>query len=178
MASVNAAEALAGLALIFFLPGFGIARATFPEWRFRGPDGTVRLLETLTVSLFGSVGVTVVVGFGLLNSSIGFGAMWSNPTLFEALAGLTAVALVIAFVRGAFSRVPPVGPAREAESPDPFEAIGELERLNAEERRLRHRLRVVSRDDPGRARLQADLDGILDQQGRVVATREAELNAL
>jgi hypothetical protein len=111
MASVNAAEAVAGLALVYFLPGFGLARATFPEWRFRGPEGTVRLIETLALSLFGSVAVTVVVGFGLLNAPVGFQATWSDPVLFEALAGVSAIALVAALLRGAFARVPPSAPA-------------------------------------------------------------------
>lgn len=179
MASVNAAEAVAGLALTFFLPGFALARATFPEWRFRGPNGAVHLLETLALSLFGSVGMTVVLGFGLLNSPVGFGATWSDPVLFELLAGVTLVGFVAAVLRGAFSSIPPSAPTLEPEGePDrPFETIRVLEGLKAEERRLRHRLRVLPREDPERPRVEADLEQVLAQEARTVAAREGELNA-
>jgi hypothetical protein len=179
MASVNAAEAVAGLALVYFLPGFGLARATFPEWRFRGPEGTVRLIETLALSLFGSVAVTVVVGFGLLNAPVGFQATWSDPVLFEALAGVSAIALVAALLRGAFARVPPSAPApRDGGDADrAFETIRELEGLKAEERRLRHRLRVLPTEAPERTRLREDLDRVVAREAAVAAAREAELNA-
>jgi hypothetical protein len=179
MASVNAAEAVAGLALVFFLPGFGLARATFPEWRFRGPEGTVRLIETLALSLFGSVAVTVIVGFGMLNVPVGFQATWSDPLLFELLAGISAIALVVAVLRGAFARVPPPAPRPRSVEPEdhPFAMIRELEGLMAEERRLRHRLRVLPRQDPERARVSADLDVVVAREAAVAAAREAELNA-
>jgi hypothetical protein len=179
MGSVNALEAAVGLALIFFLPGFGIARATFPEWRFRGPSGTLRLLETLSLSLFGSVAMTVVVGFGLLNSPVGFWATWSNPLLFELLGGVTAVALAVAFVRGAFARVAPEGPRTEpaAGNEGAFETIRELDGLKAEQRRMRHRLRVLPREDPERARVSDELERLVAREADIVATREALENA-
>ncbi|MCI4325296.1 MAG: DUF1616 domain-containing protein [Thermoplasmata archaeon] len=178
MVSVNAAEAVAGLALAFFLPGFGLARATFPEWRFRGPVGAIHLIETVALSLFGSVAITIVVGFGLLNLPVGFQATWSNPLLWEILAGVSVVALVIAVLRGAFSRLPPPAPAQRSEEPDDrsFSTIRELERLNAEERRLRHRLRVLPSQDPERARTNADLERVVAQRATVASRREAELN--
>lgn len=179
MASVNAAEAVVSLVLTFFLPGFALARATFPEWRFRGPNGTIRLLETLTLSLFGSVALTVILGFGLLNSPVGFGATWSDPVLFGLLAAVAAVGLAAAAIRGAFSRVPPAAPPVE---PDPegdraFATIRALEGLKAEERRLRHRLRVLPKSDPERERIASELEELQAQEARTVAAREAELNA-
>jgi hypothetical protein len=174
MVSVNAAEAVAGLALVFFLPGFGLARATFPEWRFRGPGGTVHLLETLSLSLVTSVGLTIVVGFGLLNTPGGFGGTWSDPTLFVVLGAVTAVGLVAAALRGAFSRTPPTGPRVGSEQgPEAaFEAIRELDRLKAEERRLRHRLRVAGRDGAESGRYRQDLERVQAHAAAVVAATE------
>src|SRR5580700_1007302 len=143
MGALDGVEAVVGLALLFVLPGFALARATFPEWRFRGPAGTVHLLETLALSLVTSVGLTVVLGFALLSSPVGFGATWSDPDVLEALAVVTVVGFVAAFARGAFSATPPDGPKFP---PEPgvdgaFETIRELDGLVAAERRLRHRLR-------------------------------------
>jgi uncharacterized protein DUF1616 len=179
MASVNALEATAGLALTFFLPGFALARATFPEWRFRGPGGTIRIIETLTLSLFGSVAVTIVVGYGLLSTPVGFQATWSNPLLFEILAGVSLVLLVVAGLRGAFARVPPAGPTLEPNigNEGAFETIRELDGLKAEERRLRHRLRVLPRDHSERERISDELERLIAREAAVVAAREVELNA-
>jgi Protein of unknown function (DUF1616) len=180
MGSVDAAEAVAGLALGFVLPGFALSRALFPEWRFRGPGGTVHLLETLSLSLVGSVGITIVIGYGLLSSSVGFGATWSDPTLFGALAIVTVAGLAVAFARGAFARVPPTGPQL---APEPgvggaMDVVRDLDRLRADERRLRHRLRTMARDDPERTRVDAALVANRESAAALVARREEEENAL
>ena len=179
MGSVDAVESVAGLALVFFLPGFALARATFPEWRFRGPSGTVHLLETLTLSLVGSVVLTILLGFALLNSAVGFQATWSDPVLFVALAALAAVGLVVAVLRGAFARVPPSGPVLEPEggTEGAFEDIREVDRLRAEERRLRHRARTLARDDPERERLDREIARVEAQAAEIMARREEDQNA-
>ena len=179
MGSVEAVESVAGLALVFFLPGFALARATFPEWRFRGPSGTVHLLETLTLSLVGSVVLTILLGIAFLNTSVGFQATWSDPVLFAALAALTAVGLVGAWVRGAFATIPPAGPNLEPEggTEGAFEDIREIDRLRAEERRLRHRSRTLPRDDPERLRLNEEIARVEAQAAEIMARREAEQNA-
>ncbi|MCI4357270.1 MAG: DUF1616 domain-containing protein [Thermoplasmata archaeon] len=176
MGAVDVAEAVAGLALVFFLPGFAVARATFPEWRFRGPSGTLRLLETLSLSLMTSVGVTVIVGFGLLKSPVGFQATWSDPLLLAILAALTAIGLVVALARGAFASTPPKGPEvrPEAGTEGAFETIRELDRLHAQERRVVHRLRVIGRDDPSRSALDTELAELRQRAAGIVAAREAE----
>jgi hypothetical protein len=174
MGVLDPVEAVVGLALLFFLPGFAVARATFPEWRFRGPTGTVHVIETLTLSLVTSVALTIVVGFALLNSPLGFGATWSDPSVLGALAGLTGVGLVVAAARGAFSATPPPGPVLRPDGGNEgaFEAIRELEGLVANERRLRHRLRVLPRDDPERPRVDQELADVIAREAAAVAARE------
>jgi Protein of unknown function (DUF1616) len=179
MGSLDAAEAVAGLALVFVLPGFALSRALFPEWRFRGPGGTVRVVETLSFSLVGSVGITIVIGYGLLSTSVGFGATWADPTIFAALAAVTAVGLVVAFLRGAFSAVPPAGPVLPAEPgvDGAMEAVRELDRLRVEERRLRHQLRTLAREAPERTAISEQLEENRRTAASIVARREEQQNA-
>ncbi len=165
-------EAIAGLALVFFVPGYFVTKATFPEWRIRGPDGLRRLLEIGTLSFVLSVGLTVLVGGVLLAASPGgFQAYWSDPVLE---AGLTAVALLafaIGWVRGAFARTPP--------APHPLEPSGgeegawelsrELDRLAREERRLLHQLRTGPESEAARvkeevARVRAEISSLQSQR--------------
>ena len=172
----NPAEAAVGLALVFVLPGFAIGRATFPEWRFRGPDALTRVVETAALSLLLSVGVTILLGFGWLNlPGTGFAATWSNPTLELSLAAVTVVALVVAWGRGAFRRAPPPAPALEPEggAEGAWETMRKAEGLAREERRLQHALR---RPPAGAdvARLRADLDRVTEEIKALRAAREAE----
>src|SRR5271156_4009889 len=97
-------EALAGLLLVFVLPGLAVARALFPEWRFRGAEGLPHLVETAALTIVLSVALTILVGFGLLNTPAGFSASWSDPVLEIILAGITVAGFVVAGYRGAFSR--------------------------------------------------------------------------
>ncbi len=179
MGLLDGPEAVVGLALLFFLPGFGLARATFPEWRFRGPTGTIHLLETLTLSLVTSVGLTIVVGFALRNTSFGFGATWANPNVLEVLAALTALGLGVAWVRGAFSAIPPPAPGlpEERGNVGAFETIRELDGLAALERRLRHRRRVAAADDPERPKIDRELADVESRRASILAAREEELRA-
>jgi hypothetical protein len=179
MGALDGVEAVVGLALLFVLPGFAVARATFPEWRFRGPGGTVHLVETLTLSLVLSVALTIVIGFALLSSSAGFGATWSDPSIFVALAAVTAVGLVVALARGAFAAIPPAGPELPSErgNEGAFETIRELDGLVATERRLRHRLRVLPRDDPERSKVDRELADVVGRRAAVLAAREEDERA-
>ncbi|HXQ48863.1 MAG TPA: DUF1616 domain-containing protein [Thermoplasmata archaeon] len=179
MGALDPVEAAVGLALLFFLPGFAVGRAMFPEWRFRGPGGTIHLIETLALSLVLSVALTVVVGYALLTSSLGFGSTWSNPNVLESLGVVTIVGLGVAVVRGAFSATAPEGPSVPSErgSEVAFETIRELDGLVAAERRLRHRLRVLPRDDPERPRVDRELGDVVARQAAVVAAREEDERA-
>jgi hypothetical protein len=159
--SVPPYESLAALALIFVLPGFALSRALFPEWRFRGEQGTVHLIETASFSLVLSVSLTILAGFALENTpTVGFSASWGHPWLEGILFGITVVALVVAVLRGAFSRVPPPAPRPEPApgSTDPWPVLRELDRLARQERRIRHALRLASKPSPEADRLSAELD--------------------
>jgi hypothetical protein len=173
--TVSPIEALLGILLVFVLPGLGAARALFPEWRFRGPDGLVRVIETAALALVLSVSLTILVGFGLLNTTGGFSASWSDPALEAILAAITVAGFALAVLRGAFSRVAP--------APRPLEPLGgegggpeslrQAEDLLREERRLRHALRV-SGDAANTARLQDDLTRVRAEARRLGSAREEE----
>ena len=151
METVDLAESIAGGLLLFVLPGLATARALFPEWRFRGPDGLRRALETVTLAFVLSVALTVLVGSLLLGVAPGgFAASWSDPILEAALAAVTVVAVLAGALRGAYSRSPP---ARSLPAPEPggagaWELGRELDRLHREDRRLVHRLRGLTAEDP------------------------------
>ncbi|MFY9717906.1 MAG: DUF1616 domain-containing protein, partial [Thermoplasmata archaeon] len=66
MEAVELLEATVGGLLLFVVPGFTLARCLFPEWRFRGPDGARRALETATLAFVLSIALTVLVGSALL----------------------------------------------------------------------------------------------------------------
>ncbi|MGI0055086.1 MAG: hypothetical protein ACREBZ_05160 [Thermoplasmata archaeon] len=170
-------EAAAGLVLLFFLPGFALSQAVFPEWRFRGSMGRLRVLETAAFSLVVSVALTVVVGEILLVGATGFQAGWSDPILEVVLAGISAVGLGIGALRGAFSSEPPAPPPGsepESTGADPWELLNDLDRLSREERRLQRALRGASRDPAEHDRLQRALDVVRSQRTNLETEREAD----
>ena len=176
MAVASFPEAAAGLLLVFFLPGFALTMATFPEWRVRGPDGLLRLLEIGTLSVVLSVVLTVLAGYVLLAAAPGgFQAYWSAPVLEALLAAIAAIGFAVGAVRGAYSRVPPRPTVpEEAGEVGAWELLRELERLGREERRLTHQLRVAGAQTPEGARLRAELDAVAEERATLQRRREAE----
>ncbi|HKS59669.1 MAG TPA: DUF1616 domain-containing protein [Thermoplasmata archaeon] len=170
----NLAESAAGIALLFFLPGFALTRALFPEWRLR--EGWIRIAETLTLSLVLSVSLTVLVGFVLGNlPGDWFRATWSDPLLEEVLGAFALVGFVWGWHRGAYSRVapsPPEGIERTDEA-DPIELLRSFDRLLQEEKQLVRSLRRA--DDAERANRQASLDLVRRRITEMRERREAEL---
>jgi hypothetical protein len=168
-------EAVAGGALLFFVPGFAVARAVFPRLRFRGPDGLKGALETVTLSFTLSVVLTVLVGFGLLRLAPGgFAASWPDPLLEASLAAIALVAGVAGWLGGAYSRVPPPLPPPEPGVEGPWEITRQLDRLAARERRL---VRALSAAPPGSAanvKLKAELDSVRSEVRSIQERREAE----
>ncbi len=124
-------ESIAGLLLLFVLPGFTTARALFPEWRLAGPRSLRPLVETAVLSFVLSVVLTVLVGYALLAAAPGgFRASWSDPLLEAVLAAVTVIAFVVGLVRGGY----PVHGGRATasagpEEPDPWELTRTLDRL-------------------------------------------------
>jgi hypothetical protein len=177
MAGASYPEAFAGLVLVFFLPGYLLTRATFPEWRLRGREAFLRLLETLTLGFVLSVVLTVLVGTLLLLTPGGFQAYWSDPVLESVLAAIALVAFVAGWFRGAYHRetppapVPGAGGSGEAGA---WELSRQLEALGREERRLRHALRVGGQPANETARLEAQLVELESRREALRREREAE----
>lgn len=179
MSIVSLGEALVGGLLLFFVPGYAVTKALFPEWRLRGPEGPRRALETVTLSFVTSIGLTVVVGFGILDLAPGgFSAAWSDPLLETTLAAVAAVALVVSIVRGAWSREPPRARATAVSGEEgAWELSRELERLARDERRLEHALRVVPSQSTDAARISAELASVRAERDALRKRREEEYAA-
>lgn len=175
--SASPPEIVLGLLLVFALPGYAITKATFPEWRLRGKEALLRVVEIGTLSLVLSVAVTILVGFVLGNlPGAFFQAGWSDPLLESILASITAVGLAVAVLRGAFRRVPPAPPGMEP-SPgeeDPMALLRALEENQRQARRLRHDIRRLSAGDPERSRLEHELEDVLRMSQKLRTRRENE----
>jgi uncharacterized protein DUF1616 len=176
MTLLGVAEAVAGGLLLFFLPGYALVKALFPEWRVLGPDGNRRLLELVTLSFVTSIGLTILVGFGILDIAPGgFAAAWSDPLLEVSLAAVTVVGFGAALARGAFAKTPPVAPrvSEGGGEEGAWELTRELERLNQEERRLQHALRITH-GGPEERHVREDLEKIRSETEDLRRRREAE----
>jgi Protein of unknown function (DUF1616) len=170
-------ESALGLALVFFLPGYFLTKAVFPEWRVQGPDGLRRLVEVITLGFVLSVVLTVVVGYGLLLlGPNGFQSSWSDPVLESILAAFCAVAFVAGFLRHAYAREPPA-PSREGSEPSSegaWELMRELDTLGREERKLQHQLRITKSDPAAKARIEGEIAAVQQQIATLRRNREAE----
>jgi len=171
-------EAIAGGLLLFFVPGFALSRAVFPEWRLRGPGAALRQLETVTLAFVLSVTLTVLVGVALLDGTpAGFAGAWSDPVLEGILAGIAAVAFGVGWARGAYraGRAEPAGAGPlDAGEFGAWELDRELEDLARQERRIVHALRVRSVGPPEAAALRDELERVRSRQAELGQAREAE----
>ncbi|MCI4347328.1 MAG: hypothetical protein L3J97_01750 [Thermoplasmata archaeon] len=175
--SASAPEVVLGLLLLFGLPGWGVTKAVFPEWRLRGPEALLRTVEVGTLSVVLSVALTVLVGFGLgaLPGNL-FQVGWSDPLLESILAAMAGIALAVAALRGAFRARAPLGPVLESSPGEdaPFALVAELESNRREFRRLRHSLRQLSPGDPARPELARKVAALEEEFRRVRERRETE----
>lgn len=177
MALAGPPELVAGFLLVFFLPGYALTKATFPEWRLRGPDAILRFLETVTLAFVLSVTLTVLAGYALLAAAPGgFQAYWTDPVLEAVLAGIAAIAFVAGGLRGAYRHEPPPARARPDAPGDSGagEVTRELDRIGREERRLAHELRVRGSDPAEGERLRAALARLETQRTELQRQREEE----
>jgi len=180
MSAANVPEAVAGFLLVFFVPGYTLTKATFPEWRIRGASATRRLVEVVTLSFVLSVVLTVLVGYLLLSAAPGgFQASWSDPVLEAALAAVALVGGVAGWARGAYSRTVPSAPRREAEATeeDAWEVSREIDRLNREERRLLHDLRGAGPDGRAAGEIRSALESVRAERDALQRRREGEFLA-
>ena len=177
MTGANPLEVAAGLLIVFFLPGYLVTKAVFPEWRIRGAGVLRRLVEVVTLSFLLSVVLTVLVGyFELTFAPGGFRAYWTDPVLEVTLLAIALAAFVLGHFRGAYRGEPP---ARAPPSPQPgeegaFALTQQLDLLAREERRIRHALRTSSPDPTERGRLEARLDEVANEALELERRREAE----
>jgi len=178
MALLPLAEAVVGGLLLFFVPGFVIAKALFPERRWAGPDGVRWLVELVTLGLVVSVVLTVVVGYGILAAAPGgFAAGWSDPLLEAILAAIAVVAFSVGLLEGAYARTPRVRPA-PSDGPGEagaWELTEQLDRLQRQRLGLERELsRTPSADKAGQAGLRARLAAIVEEETALRQRREAE----
>ncbi|MGI0067757.1 MAG: hypothetical protein ACREB9_04990, partial [Thermoplasmata archaeon] len=177
MDGASVGEATIAGFLFFFVPGYCIARATFPEWRVLRPLHRLRLLETIAISFVVSVALTVIAGEILLAASpSGFQAYWSDPVLEVALGAIAAVAFGLAWARGAFHRAPPVDSQKVGLTPeeDPWTLMRELDRLERDRRRALHQLRIATTGADESDRIRAEIDRIDDRRAELLRQREEQ----
>ena len=170
-------EAIAGGALLFFAPGFTVAKAVFPERRVRGPYGVRWAIELVALALVLSVVLTVVLGYVLLvGAPGGFSAAWTDPLLESALAGVALVALVVGWMEGAYARVAPAARLipEEPGGPGAWELSVRLDRLQRERRRLERELATTGASDPGDGPVRQRLREVLDEEAGLRRQREAD----
>lgn len=145
---VNVLFALGALALFFFVPGYLLMKALWPEKRWRGPDATIVAIEMVTGGFLASLSLFLLVGFVLGNAGE-FEAGASDPLLEGILAGFAAIFFVVGWFLGAYRREAPPAPSF-VEPPAPGEEdLGPiLDRFQAwsrEERELRRELHHLRR---------------------------------
>ncbi len=168
-------EAVLGGALLFFVPGFAVARATFPRLRFRGPDGLRGALETVALSFTLSVVLTVLVGFALLRLAPGgFAASWSDPLLETCLGAVAIVAFAVGYLEGAYATAPPAPAPPEPGAAGAWELSRELDRLAREERRIVRELAGVGADTAAHGDLERRLAAVRGEVRAIQDRREAE----
>ncbi len=171
MSPIEPLAILVGAALFFFLPGFALVRAVFPERRFRGAAGLRGALELTVLSFVLSVVLTVLVGYLLVSAVPGaFSATWDTPTLEVALAALAVVGFGVGAVRGAYSATPPAARAPAALPGDEgaWELSQKLDRLAAERRAARGGPASTTEAST------ATLARLEDEEGALARAREAE----
>ncbi len=170
-------QEVAGVLLVFVLPGYTVTKALFPEWRIRGPEALLRAVEIGTMSLLLSVTFTILAGFvlGSLPGSF-FQASWNNPLLEIVLVAVTSVGAAVGLLNGAYRREPPSVPVSEPSPGEehPWELLEALETIHQQERRLQHEIRMRKTGDPVRARLEAELRTAEVRAEELRRAREAE----
>lgn len=169
-------EPVLGIPLVFFVPGYTVTKAIFPDWRVRGSAALRRGLEIGTLAFVLSVVLTVLAGELLLAAApSGFQAAWSDPVLESLLAGIALVGFVAGWMRGAYARVPPAAPVAETGTAEEgaWELTRRLDALGREERRIRHALRAAHPSDAERADLLRQLDRVVGEEEALGQEREA-----
>jgi hypothetical protein len=177
MDALSVAEAVAGGCLLFFVPGYTVAKAVFPERRLSGPEGVRWGIELVALALVLSVVLTVAVGYLLLaGAPTGFRATWGDPLLESALAAIAVVAFTAGWLEGAYARMPPARRiTAEPGGAGAWELSDRLGRLQRERQGLERELRrALASDDDARARIRSRLEHVLEEEQELRRRREGE----
>lgn len=175
----DALFAVGSLALFFFVPGYLMVKALWPEKRWRGPDRSAVALEMVTGGFVASLGIFLLVGFALGNTG-NFWASSSDPVLQEVLVAFALLFLGLGWFRGAFARDPPPVPRFvEPEGPgeEPVEPVVErFRRMMREEAKLEREIRQRRRAGAPAGEieaLQAELKSLRESRRKAEREREA-----
>lgn len=179
MSAENVPFALAALALFFFVPGYLLMKALWPEKRWKGPEATIVALEMVTGGFLASLGLFLLVGFGLGNAG-DFEAGASDPLVEGILAAFALVFFLAGWFQGAYRKEPPPAPSF-VEPPGPGEEdlgplLDQFQTWSREERDLRreiHRLRREGGDPQELERRTEELEAL--KAKRKEAERERQL---
>jgi hypothetical protein len=169
-------EIALGVPLLFFVPGYTVAKALFPEWRVRGAVALRRALEIASLAFVLSVVLTVLAGELLLASAPGgFQAGWADPLEESVLAAIALVGFVAGWFRGAYARDPPPSQAPEEDLGEEgaWELMRRLDEVGREERRIAHALRGGASSAAERARLEERLEELRLEEQALGREREA-----
>ena len=168
------------LLLFFFVPGFLLVKALWPEWRVRGPTGAENLLKLLAGGVILSTALSLLIGFYLGNTGL-FQAGPSDPILEATLAGLSAAFAIAGWFRGAYARTPPTPAPIAGEvlpgEEDTLDYLASLGELGREERRLRHEVRVARKAGQETGSVQKQLDETIARRKGLEQERERLLRS-
>lgn len=105
----NLLQAIAGIALVFFLPGYTMVNMLFPRKGELDPEYDQIYRATLGMGL--SIVISIIVGFGLnAVSTAGHGLVTAGP-LWTALLSVTAMFAFVGWFRGAYPEAGSIHPA-------------------------------------------------------------------
>lgn len=174
--------ALVALWLYFFVPGYLLVKALWPEKRWKGPKAEMTAVEMVTAGFVSSLGLLLVIGFVLGNTNA-FQASEADPLLEEVLAALSLAFLALGWFRGAYAREPPPAPSFvepvSAGEEDLAPTFSRFESLLREEREAQRSLRQARREkapsDEVRA-LEARVEEVRAKRRRAQQEREAAIH--
>jgi hypothetical protein len=169
------------LVLFFFLPGYLLMKALWPEWRIRGKAAVERGVTMVTGAVVSSTAMTILVGF-VLGNTASFQAGPDNPLLEAVLLVLSVAFFLVGLWRGAYSKWPLPSPSyaeHALKGEDDTEAfVEEIEAIVREELRLKAEIKHAKRENPEKAeRLKEELDAHVSRRRELEKARESQVNS-
>lgn len=184
MSALDPLFGVLALALFFFVPGYLLVKALWPEkrWRGAGSEGSITAIEMVTGGFVASLGIFLLVGFALGNAG-DFEASPSEPLLEGILAAFALVFFLLGWVRGAYRADPPPAPSYvEPPAPGEEDLIPTLKKFQdwgREERRLQREIRRAKREGAGGTelgKLKGQLQDLRDERRAAEAERQRDVD--